>query len=433
MPIEALPFLRNLFDAAVQCALPQMFLRDALPPVPRGRTVVIGAGKAAATMAQAVERLWPLDAPMQGVVVTRYGHVPPNVRVGKRRIEVLEAAHPVPDAAGLAATLQIRKVLDGLTSDDLVLCLISGGASALLWQPVQGLDMTEKQRINRELLRCGASIHEMNCVRKHLSQVKGGHLAAECAPAKLVTLAISDVPGDNPAVIGSGPTVADPSTCADALRIADHYGIELPAELRHAWRLSLHETPKPGDDIFTRSEIRVLATPWASLQAAADVARSAGVAAHILSDAIEGESCEVAKVHAAIALSVAQRGSPFVAPCVLLSGGETTVSLPRVAPEKGWGRGGRAGEFGLGLVGALNSHPRIWALAADTDGIDGVENNAGVLVTPDTLDRAKSLDLSLRHYIDRHDAYGYFSHLEQLLVTGPTFTNVNDFRAILIL
>ena len=346
---------------------------------------------------------------------------------------MVEAAHPVPDAAGLQAAERMLALTQGLTADDLVICLISGGGSALLTLPADGLTLAEKQRINKELLASGAAIGEMNCVRKHLSRIKGGRLAAACAPARVVTLTISDVPGDDPSIIASGPTVPDASTCADALAILDRYRITVPPAVRAALEAGLLETPKPGDPVFAGHAVHLIATPQQSLEAAAQAARAAGWAAHILSDEIEGESREVGKVHAALARAVAQRGAPFERPCVLLSGGETTVTVrprPEGAPK---GRGGRAGEFCMGLAQALQGQSGVWALAADTDGIDGVEDNAGAIVTPDTLARGRALGLRLDDHLDRNDAYGYFSALGDLVVTGPTHTNVNDFRVLLIL
>ncbi|MFD0666566.1 glycerate kinase type-2 family protein [Ramlibacter sp. MAHUQ-53] len=425
--------LRHLYEVAVRSAQPLHGLGPHLPAVPRGRTVVIGAGKAGAAMAQAVEALWPADAPLSGLVITRYHHTPPRPAGLAQRIAVREASHPVPDAAGLAATREMVALLQDLTPDDLVLCLISGGGSALLVQPAQGLTLEDKQRINRELLLSGAHIGEMNCVRKHLSQIKGGRLAAACAPAQLVTLAISDVPGDDPAVIASGPTVPDPTTCADALEILDRYRITVPAEVRARLERGELETPKPGDAAFARSRFTLVATPWQSLQDAAQAARALGLPAHVLGDDLEGESREVGKVHAALARSVARRGQPFTRPCVILSGGETTVTVRPVPEGQPRGRGGRAGEFCLGLAQALQGEPGVWALAADTDGIDGVEDNAGAWVTPDTLARAAAAGRSALQHLERNDAYGFFAPLGDLLVTGPTNTNVNDFRALLVL
>jgi len=426
-------FLLRLYRTAVQRAQPLHSMAACLPPPPQGRTVVIGAGKAGGSMAQALEALWPQGAPLSGLVVTRYGHVPPRPEGLAQRIEVVEAAHPVPDAAGLVAAERILALVQGLTADDLVLCLISGGGSALLTLPADGLTLAEKQRINRALLDSGAAIGEMNCVRKHLSRIKGGRLAAACAPARVVTLTISDVPGDDPSVIASGPTVPDATTCADALAILDRYGIDVPAPVRVALQAGEGETPKPGDALFAGHAVHMIATPQQSLDAAAEAARAAGIAAHVLSDEIEGESREVGKVHAALARAVARHGQPFARPCVILSGGETTVTIRPRQPGAAKGRGGRAGEFCLGLAQALQGQPGVWALAADTDGIDGVEDNAGARVAPDTLARAAAQGLRLDDHLDRNDAYGYFQALDDLVVTGPTHTNVNDFRALLIL
>jgi len=438
-------FLEHLYRAAVRRALPLHNTAASLPPPPAspGRTVVIGAGKAGGAMAQAVEALWPADAPLHGLVVTRYGHTPPRPAGLAQRIEVVEAAHPVPDAAGLAASERILAMVQGLTADDLVLCLISGGGSALLTLPADGLTLQDKQRINRDLLHSGANISEMNCVRKHLSRIKGGRLAAACAPARVVTLTISDVPGDDPSIIASGPTVPDATTCADAVAILQRYGIAVPGGVMRLLEQGALETPKPGDAVFAGHTVRMIATPQQSLEAAADAARAAGLDAHILSDEIEGESREVGKVHAALARAVAVGRGAWKKPCVILSGGETTVTVrkqPGGAPkgrgdgaETRPGRGGRAGEFCLGLAQALQGQAGVWALAADTDGIDGVEDNAGAFVAPDTLARAQAAGMKVDAYLDRNDAYGYFEPLGGLVVTGPTHTNVNDFRAILVL
>ena len=424
--------LRHLFDVAVQRALPLHNTAAHLPPPPKGQTVVIGAGKAGGAMAQAVEALWPADAPISGLVVTRYHHTPPHPEGLAERIEVVEAAHPVPDAAGLAAAQRILKLVGGLTKDDLVLCLISGGGSSLLTLPCAGLTLEDKQRINRQLLESGANILEMNTVRKHLSRIKGGRLAAACAPAQVVTLTISDVPGDDVSVIASGPTVADASTCAEALDILLRHGIEVPAGVKTQLENGALETHKPGDACFDGHQTHLIATPQQSLEAAADAARAMGLKAYILSDEIEGESREVGKVHAALARSTAQGHSSFEKPCVILSGGETTVTVRPRAEGQAKGRGGRAGEFCLGFVQALGGQPGVWALAADTDGIDGVEDNAGALVTPDTLARAQALGLKVSDHLSRNDAHGYFEPLGDLVVTGPTHTNVNDFRAVLV-
>ena len=384
-------------------------------------------------MAQALEALWPADAPLEGLVVTRYHHIPPRPAGLPVRIELVEASHPVPDAAGLQAAERILALVQGLTADDLVLCLISGGGSALLTLPALGLSFPEKQRINQALLNSGANIGEMNCVRKHLSRIKGGRLAAACAPARVVTLTISDVPGDDPGVIASGPTVPDVTTCADALHILKRYNIELPEGMADLLAQNLLETPKPGDARFDGHEVHMMATPQQSLEAAAAVARAAGVSAYILSDEMEGESREVGKVQAALARAVALRGQPFAKPCVILSGGETTVTVRKAPEGTPRGRGGRAGEFCLGLAQALQGQAGVWALAADTDGIDGIEDNAGAFVAPDTLAVAASQGMRIASYLDRNDAYGYFEPLGGLVITGPTHTNVNDFRAILVL
>jgi glycerate 2-kinase len=427
-------FLRSLYDAAVARALPAQNTAAYLPEPPKGRTVVLGAGKAGGAMAAAVDALWPRDRPLTGLVVTRYHHVPPDYRQRPGRIEVVEAAHPVPDAAGQRAAQRIQDLTQGLHADDLVLCLISGGASALLTMPAPGVSLEEKQAINKLLLKSGAAIDEMNCVRKHLSAIKGGRLAARCAPAQVVTLLISDVPGDAPEVIGSGPTVPDSSTCADALRILARYAIDIPAAARAGLQSGAFESPKPGDARFASNRVHLIATPWQSLEAAAAAARAAGVAAHLLSDEIEGESREVGKVHAALARSVARRGAPFSKPCVILSGGETTVTVRgRADGGAAPGRGGRASEFLLGCAIALQGEAGVHALAADTDGIDGVEDNAGAIITPDTLARAAALGRKAGDYLDRNDAYSFFESLGDLVVSGPTFTNVNDFRALLVL
>lgn len=429
-------FLRQLFDAAVTRALPLQNTPAFLPPVPKGRTLVLGAGKAAGAMAHAVEALWPQDAPLSGMVVTRYGHTPQRPEGVKPRLKVVEASHPVPDAAGLAAAEEILALTKGLTKDDLVLFLISGGGSALLTLPAEGLSLAEKQSINQGLLKSGANIGEMNCVRKHLSRIKGGRLAAACAPAQVVTLAISDVPGDDPSVIASGPTVPDVTTCQDALDILRRYNIEISVAVKQALESGAWESPKPGDAMFAKTSVHLIATPQQSLMAAAALAESKGLRAYVLSDEIEGESREVGKVHAALARASAHGKSPFVKPCVILSGGETTVTI---RPQNGKnsktreGRGGRAGEFCMGLALGLQGQTDVWALAADTDGIDGIEDNAGALVSPDTIDRAQHLGLDLEEHLALNDAYGYFQGLNDLVFSGPTHTNVNDFRAILVL
>ncbi len=411
--------LMSMFRAGVAAADPMRIVPPHLPAPPRGRTLVIGAGKASAQMALAVERNW--KQPLQGLIVTRYGY-----RVPTERIEVVEAAHPVPDQAGHDAARRMLRMVSGLSSDDLVLCLISGGGSALLPLPAEGLTLADKQQVNRALLRSGATISEMNCVRKHLSAIKGGRLAAACAPARVVTLLISDVPGDDPAVIASGPTVPDPTTCADALAILRKYSIGEPAAALTHLQRGDDETPKPGDPRLAHAEAILIGAPQASLEAAAQVARSAGFEPLILSDAIEGEARDVALVHAAIARQVATHGQPASAPCVLLSGGETTVTV------RGKGRGGRNAEFLLALVIALDGHPRVHAIACDTDGVDGTEDNAGAIAGPDSLQRAAALGLRAKDYLADNDGYTFFERLGDLVVTGPTLTNVNDFRAILI-
>ena len=411
--------LARLFAHAVRAADPAACVPQHLPRPPRGRTLVVGAGKAAAAMAQAVEEHWPGE--LSGLVVTRYGHGVPC-----ERIEVVEASHPVPDAAGQDAAARILAVVQGLTSDDLVLVLVSGGGSALLALPWEGVTLADKQQLNRALLKSGAGIGEMNCVRKHLSAIKGGRLAAAAYPARVVTLVISDVPGDDAAVVASGPTLADPTTCEDALAILDKFRIEAPHQVRAVLQSGVSETPKPGDVRFSHCETRIIATARGSLAAAAEAAREAGVTPLILGDAIEGEAREVAKAMAGIAQSCAQHGEPACPPCVLLSGGETMVTV------KGAGRGGRNAEFLLALGLALDGHPGIHAIAGDTDGIDGSEDNAGALLQPDTLARAAALGVDARAHLADNDGYGFFAALDDLVVTGPTRTNVNDFRAILI-
>jgi hydroxypyruvate reductase len=421
-------FLLALYQAAVAQALPGPQTAAFLPGPPKGRTVVIGAGKAGGSMAAAVDALWPKGAALSGLVVTRYDSVPPAYRASPGRIEMVEAAHPVPDEAGRRAAKRITELVQGLTQDDLVLCLISGGASALLAMPAPGLTFEDKQAINKALLKSGAAIGEMNCVRKHFSAIKGGRLAAMCAPAQVVTLLISDVPGDAPEVIGSGPTVADSTSCADALAILERYGIAIPAAARAGLESGAFETPKPGDARFSGHQVHMIATPKQSLEAAAALARRAGIDVHVLSDEMEGESREVGKVHAALARYIARQGQPFAKPCVVISGGETTVTVK----SKG-GRGGRATEFLLGCAIALQGEPGVHVLAADTDGIDGIEDNAGAIVTPSTLARAQAVGLKAQELLDRHDAYNFFKPLGDLVVPGPTFTNVNDFRAVLVL
>lgn len=427
MPIEAKntesrdarELLKKMFNAAVAAAQPELCIPPNLPDPPRGRLIVIGAGKASAAMARAVENCW--TGPLEGLVVTRYGYA-----VACDAIEVVEAAHPVPDAAGHEAAARILKRVSGLTADDLVLCLISGGGSALLPLPAPGLSLEDKQAINRALLKSGATISEMNCVRRHLSAIKGGRLAAACHPARLVNLIISDVPGDNPVDIASGPTVADASTCAEALAILRRYEIGAPRHVLEILESGRGESIKPGDLRLPTMTTKLIATPQMALEAAAEVARQNGFASHILGDSIEGEARDVGKAMAGIALQVARRQQPFARPCVLLSGGETTVTV------RGNGRGGRNVEFLLSLGIALQGAAGVYAIAADTDGVDGQDEIAGALLAPDTLARAWAQDIRPADSLARNDGHGFFAALGDSLVTGPTLTNVNDFRAILI-
>jgi hydroxypyruvate reductase len=423
IPDDPTQFLRRLFDAGLAAADPAKAVPVHLPEIPAtGRTVVVGAGKAAASMARALEDAWPTDRPApEGLVVTRYDHA-----VALQHIECIEAAHPVPDAAGRKAAERIRDLAVGLGEDDLLICLISGGGSALLALPAEGVTLEDKQAVSKALLKSGADIAEMNCVRKHLSALKGGRLAAAAAPARVVSLLISDVPGDDPATIASGPTVADPTSFADARAILTKYGIDPPAAVRRHLEAAAEETPKPGDERLSRVENHLIARPQASLEAMAEAARASGVTPVILGDAIEGEAREVAQVMAGIAQQVARHGQPAAAPAVLLSGGETTVTV------RGQGRGGRNLEFLLALAVALNGAAGIWALAGDSDGIDGSEDNAGALVTPDSLTRARAAGLDPLARLADNDGYGFFQALDDLVITGPTLTNVNDLRAILI-
>ena len=414
--------LRLMFDAAITSAQPALCLPPHLPSVESvgaGRLIVIGAGKASAAMARAVEDHWA--GPLSGLVVTRYGYGVPC-----ERIEIVEASHPVPDAAGLRAAQRMLEVVQGLKPEDLVLCLISGGGSSLLPLPLPGLTLEDKQAVSRALLASGATIREMNCVRRHLSAIKGGRLAAACHPARVLTLTISDVPGDDPIDIASGPTVVDPTTCQDALDIIRRYNIALPAAVLSVLESGEGESVKPGDLRLAGAELRMIATPQMALEAAAKIGREAGFAVHILGDALEGEARDVGKVLAGMALQVAERNQPFTAPCVLLSGGETTVTV------RGQGRGGRNVECLLSLAIALGGHPRVHALSGDTDGVDGQEEIAGALIAPDTLARAWSLGLPPKDRLANNDGHGFFEALGDSVVTGPTLTNVNDFRAIYI-
>ncbi|MEZ5627142.1 MAG: glycerate kinase [Rhodocyclaceae bacterium] len=419
MSVDPRDLLRRMFDAAIAAAQPAHCVPPHLPPPPTGRLVVVGAGKASAAMARAVEDHWP--GPLDGLVITRYGYAVPC-----ERIEIVEAAHPVPDAAGLAATARLLERVRGLGPDDLVLCLISGGGSALLTAPLAPLTLDDKQAVNRALLASGATISEMNCIRRHLSAVKGGRLAAACHPARVLTLLLSDVPGDDPVNIASGPTVPDPSTCADALEIVRRYGIALPDAAREVLSSERGESLKPGDPCFGGHETRLVTTPQHALEAAAAVAREAGFAVHILGDSLEGEARDMGKVMAGIARQIATRHQPFAAPCVLLSGGESTVTV------RGRGRGGRNVEFLLALALALDGTPGIYGLAGDTDGVDGLEEIAGAIITPDTLARAWAQGLRPADCLDDNDAHSFFEALGDAVITGPTRTNVNDFRALII-
>lgn len=419
MPIDPQSLLRELFASAIDAAHPRQVLADYLPAERSGRVIVIGAGKAAAAMAEVIEREW--QGEVSGLVVTRYEH-----GANCSRIEVVEAAHPVPDDAGERVARRVLELVSNLTESDRVIFLLSGGGSSLLALPAAGITLKDKQAINKALLKSGASIGEMNCVRKHLSAIKGGRLAKACWPASVYTYAISDVPGDEATVIASGPTVADPTTSAQALAILARYAIEIPASVRTWLQSPASETVKPGDPCLARSHFQLIATPQQSLDAAAAKAEAAGFATLILGD-LEGESREVAKVHAGIAKQVLLHGQPIQAPCVILSGGETTVTV------RGNGRGGRNAEFLLSLTDSLKGLPGIYALAGDTDGIDGSEDNAGAIMTPASYARAAALGLSSSDELDNNNGYGYFAALDALIVTGPTRTNVNDFRAILIL
>lgn len=414
-------FLIDLYATAVAAVSAEKCLASCLPQPPQGgRTLVVGAGKAAAAMAKAVEDHYKGD--VSGLVVTRYGH-----GADTRFIEVVEAAHPVPDEAGKMAAARIMEMLSGLTEKDLVLCLVSGGGSALLSLPPEGITLEQKQEISRALLKNGAMIAEMNCVRKHLSQVKGGRLALACMPARVVTLMISDIPGDDPAVIASGPTLPDPTACADALAILKKYRIDLPENIRMPLESGVWETPKPGDVRFARNDSHIIARAQDALDAAARMSQAAGITPYILSDRIEGEARDIALMHAAMARQVVIHGQPFSRPCVMISGGETTVTV------RGNGKGGRNTEFLLAFSIAIEALPNIYGIACDTDGIDGSEDNAGALYLPDSLSRAIKKGVNARSLLENNDSHYFFSILDDLLVTGPSRTNVNDFRAILIM
>ncbi|MFC5472514.1 glycerate kinase type-2 family protein [Paraherbaspirillum soli] len=422
--IKPRQLLLDMYQSAVDAVSAAKCLPQYLAAIPapsgQGRTLVIGAGKGAAAMAQAVEQHWP--GQLSGLVVTRYGHGAPC-----ERIEVVEASHPVPDEAGRQAAGRMLAMVQNLTADDLVLCLISGGGSALLALPADGITLEQKQAINKALLKSGANIFEMNCVRKHLSAIKGGRLALACAPARVVTLMISDIPGDDPGIIASGPTLPDPTTCADALAVLRKYQIEIPHAVLQHLASGADETAKPGDPRLARNQHHVIATAQDALEAAAATAIAAGITPYILSDEMEGEARDIGLAHAALARQIARRGQPFSKPCVVLSGGETTVTV------RGSGRGGRNAEFLLSLATALDGFPDIHAIACDTDGIDGSEDNAGAIYQPDSMRRAAERGLRARAMLDNNDGYGFFSVLGDLVVSGPTRTNVNDFRAMLIL
>ena len=411
-------FLRTLFDTAVAAAQPANLMPKKLPPRPGGRTLVIGAGKAAASMARAVEDNWP--AALSGLVITPYGH-----SLACERIEVVEAAHPVPDSSGLDATKRILAMVGDLSDEDLVLCLLSGGGSALLSMPAEGISLQDQQSLTANLLRSGANIAEINCVRKHLSAIKGGRLAVACSPAHLVTLAISDVPGNDISVIASGPTVPDETSSKAALDILQAYDVAAPENIRAHLGGVAAETPKPGDPVFAGSENVILATADDAMNAAARAARQINIEPLVLGD-LEGDATELAQSQAVLAGEIAAGTGPVQAPCVLISGGETTVRV------RGKGKGGRNCEYALALALALDRRPGIYAIACDTDGIDGTEDNAGCYVMPDSLHRADKQSLDAKSLLNENDSYRFFSAIGDLIVTGPTRTNVNDFRALLI-
>jgi len=411
--------LRQLADAAIRAADPAHRVPPILPAAPK-KAIVLGAGKASAAMARAIERTWP-DTELSGIVVTRYGY-----EVACEHIEIVLAAHPVPDDAGLEAARRILDMAQGATADDLVIALMSGGGSALLTAPADGITFAEKQEVNRQLLRSGADIGEMNTLRKHISAIKGGRLAAAAHPARVLSILISDVPGDDPAVIGSGPTVPDPTTFADALAVVAKYKMELPESVRRHLEAGADETPKPGSPIFNENDLMFAAKPDKSIEAAADVARAAGFAVVDLGDRVEGEARDVGREHAELALACKAGTGPAGAPCVILSGGETTVTMT------GHGRGGRNTEYLLGVAERLDGAADIYAVACDTDGVDGSEDNAGAFIDPTTCARADAAGLSVAAALAGNDAYTLFDNIGDLLMTGPTYTNVNDFRALVV-
>ena len=412
-------FLQSLFDKTWRAASPQNCVPDFLPQPTKGKTVVIGAGKASAAMAQVFEKCWVRDGKgeFSGRVLTRYGHSAPT-----EVIEIIEASHPVPDAAGLKGAQQVLELVSNLTADDLVVCLISGGGSSLLTAPARGISLAQKQDINQQLLMSGAPIDEMNCVRKHLSAIKGGRLALAAYPASVVTLIISDVPGDDPSVVASGPTVGDATTRQQAMEICQKYNLDLPPSVLSFLQSPDSETPKPDDERLVNTQTEIIAAPAMAVAQAEKECLAAGFKVINLGDDIEGEAREIAVEHAKLALET----KPTDQAMLIISGGETTVTV------KGNGRGGRNAEYALALAIALDGHPKISAIACDTDGIDGVEDNAGAIINPTTLARAKALGLNPQSYLDNNDAYGFFEQLGDLVMTGPTRTNVNDFRAIFI-
>ena len=414
--------LRRMFDAAIEAAQPIHCLPKFLPAPPRGRLIVIGIGKASAAMAKAFEDSWT-GGDFTGLALTRYGY-----QVPCQRIEVIEAAHPVPDAAGLAASQRILEEVKGLTPEDTVLFLISGGGSALLTLPIDGISLEDKQAVNRVLLKSGATITEMNAIRRHLSAIKGGRLAAACHPAKVINLLISDVPGDHPGDIASGPTVPDATTCEDALALVRRYHMDLPASAMEVLTSGRGESIKPDDPRMANIETHLITTPQIALEAAAQIAREAGIAPYILGDSIEGEARDIGKVLAGLTHQIVKHHQPFATPCVLLSGGEATVTL-----RGSGGRGGRNVEFLLSFGVALDGLPGVYALAGDTDGVDGQEEIAGAILAPDSLERAWQCGIAPKEALANNDGHGFFSALGDSVITGPTLTNVNDFRAILVL
>jgi glycerate 2-kinase len=414
--------LRAMFEAAVAAAAPALCVPKFLPNRPEGRTIVIGAGKASAAMAQSLEQNWP--GKIEGLVVTRYGHAVPC-----SQIEIVEAAHPVPDDAGTKAAARMLHMMQGFTADDLVIALISGGGSSLLCLPADGITVEEKRAVNTALLKSGAPIQEMNCVRKHLSKIKGGRLAAAAYPARVVSLIISDVPGDDLGSVASGPTVPDPTTFAQARDIIARYNIKVPNSVTTHLQKAEHETPKPGDPLLSRAEAHLIASPQKSLEAAAAVAKNAGFTPVILGDALEGESRDLGIMMSGIAQQVRKFSQPSPPPCAIISGGETTVTIKDGNQS---GKGGRNVEFLLSLAIKLNGQEDISALAADTDGIDGASEVAGAIIDETTMHRARNLGMDPQNFLHRHDAHTFFEQTADQIITGPTLTNVNDFRVILI-